>query len=202
MPRFICSLRCRSIAVLGVLVGLAIGFWVAQNHMGWHGGAVALPKLLWLFTAIWAWYFQPALVLVEKNVPQYAKRVFTGFLIIMAVRALVEGVMLYVTYSWSPWYGIAFNGLVFVWLMHSLLALVELDKRFLRYVLILALMFVAESGFAWYMQKYFNTVGQHGVYFVPDSKEHQMILRVTWGAVLASWLWQGWIIRRGLWRTH
>ena len=195
MSRCISELR-RTGGALSTLTILTILFGFMQNHQGNIGGTIALPKLLWLMTAIWAWYVQPILLWTDSRVIGAVQRGLLGFMVLMAVRAAVELVMLYITHNWSPIYGIAFNVCAIsylswvAWRAQGILA---------THLFVLALMFVPECGFAFYMKTQFVTSGDTPIYFVPDDPRYQMILRFTWAAVLASWAWQAYFLRHWLW---
>ncbi len=181
---------------LVALAMLTILFGYGQNHLGNTGGHIALPKLLWLMTAIWAWYIQPILLLTDARVEGVARLGVKALLVLMGIRAVVEGVMLYGTHNWSPVYGIVFNVCVMLllgwvaWRIQGILAM---------HMLALLLMFVPECGFALYMKIQFITDGDTPIYFVPDDPRYQLILRFTWAAVLAAWAWQSYFLRYWLW---
>ena len=181
---------------LGALLIVTILFGYGQNRLGFMGGRIALPKLLWLATAIWAWYIQPLLLLADSRLKGLERPAIVGLLLLMGVRAVVEGGMLYGTRNWNPIYGVAFNFLVMAWLVRSawrgrgLLA---------AHLFVLSLMFVPECGFALYMKSQFVTAGATPIYFVPEDPRYQVILRWTWAAVVAAWVWQVYFFRYWLW---
>ena len=181
---------------LGTLVVMAALFAYGQNHLGFTGGPIALPKLLWLATAIWAWYVQPILLLLDPRVQGVARQGITGLIALMGCRAIVEGIMLYATHNWNPTYGLLFNGLAIMWLGWAAWR----GKGLLTFhLLVLALMFISESGFALYMNSQFVTAGESPIYFVPDDPRHQIVLQFTWAAVVAVWMWQIFFLRKWLW---
>lgn len=195
MSRSISELR-RTAWALGALIAGAALFGYGQNSLGFTGGAISLPKLLWLATAIWAWYAQPLLLWGDPRVQGAAHQGILGLVALMGVRAGAEGIMLYATHTWNPMYGVFFNLVAIAWLgwaawsSRGLLA---------THMLALGLMFVAECGFAWYMQREFVTAGHAPVYFVPDDPRYQMVLWLTWAAVAAAWAWQVYFLRKWLW---
>lgn len=186
----------RIVWALGALVVLAVLFSYGQNRLGFTGGRIALPKLLWLVTAIWAWYVQPLLLWADSRVQGVERQGLLGLILLMGVRAVVEGVMLYGTHNWNPMYGVLFNLLAMLWLGlgawrgRGLLA---------AHMLALALMFVPECGFALYMKSQFVTAGDAPIYFVPDDPRYQIIFQFTWAAVAAAWAWQFYFLRYWLW---
>lgn len=197
------SLRCCSEAALtryGLLaLGLlACGFGYGQNHLGVTGGPIALPKLLWLATTLWAWLLQPLVLYREATLSAIERRCVLGLLGWMAIRAGIEGVMLYWTHSWDPAYGLAFNAVAIVGLLWGA---TRNQGWFRAHLVVLALMFAVESGFALYMRLFFVTHGHTPTYFVPDEPRYQWILAATWAAVLAAWGWQWIFLRWRLWRN-
>jgi len=181
---------------LGALMILMVLFGYGQNRLGFMGGQIAFPKLLWLATAIWAWYVQPLLLWTDSRVQGMERQAILGLILLMGVRAVIEGSMLYGSYNWNPMYGVFFNLLAMIWLGWSawrgrgLLA---------AHMFALALMFVPECGFALYMKSQFVTAGAAPIYFVPDDPRYQMILQLTWAAVMAAWAWQFYFFRYWLW---
>ncbi len=176
-------------AVLGVFAAAAL-FWWVQNNLRLVGGAMAFQKALWLADALVLWFVLPIFIVGDARIRAEARRAFKALLILMALRAVVEGWMLYVTLNWSPWYGIA----------HDLACMAALVYYFARYapviqpmwrvhIAVTTLAFVPEIYFAWYMQHYFNTQGQGAVYFVPDEPAQAFALNVTWAAVVCFTLY-------------
>lgn len=195
MSPSISDLRRTGLA-LGSLLIVTILFGYGQNRLGFMGGRIALPKLLWLATAIWAWYIQPFLLLADSRLKGLERQAILGLILLMGVRAVVEAGMLYSTRNWNPIYGVAFNFLAMAWLVWSawrgrgLLA---------AHLFALSLMFVPECGFALYMKSQFVTAGAAPIYFVPDDPRYHMILQLTWAAVAAAWVWQLYFFRYWLW---
>ena len=100
----------------------------------------------------------------------------------MFVRAVIEGWMLYVTFSWSPWYGIAHDVLCVI-VLTAFAALVSpcnsLERIMRAHLWVTAAFFIPEMYFAWYMQAHFITQGKSAVYFVPDDPAYAEVLRAT-----------------------
>ncbi len=62
------GLRRLLLASLGLLVLAAFVFYDRQNSAGAIGGGIALPKLLWLASAILFWFVLPLLFLLDARV--------------------------------------------------------------------------------------------------------------------------------------
>lgn len=101
------SRAARRLSSVVIVTGMAaLLFYVVQNR-GWlEGGNIALPKLLWLAYAILFWFCLPALIVLDTRTPAVWRRIYAIFLVNMLLRAALELFMMYVTNSWSPYYGI------------------------------------------------------------------------------------------------
>ena len=92
-------------AVLAVAVGIA--FARGQNRRARMGGPMARPKQIWLIWAVYTWFFATPLFAMSPALSTPLRTVLGAFSILMIARGVVEVVMLYVTKSWRPPYGIA-----------------------------------------------------------------------------------------------
>ncbi|MDK2125814.1 hypothetical protein [Parachitinimonas caeni] len=184
----------RATAVALVLLALAAGgFAWMQNRAGYTGGEIALPKLLWLFSALWCWVVQPPLLWADARSQAPFRRLLACFMLWMLARAVVELWMMYVTHSWRPLYGILHNTGSMTLLIGGACVLRPADGELAlqrRHLLALGLLFVPEIGFAHYMQTHFQTQGANPLYFVPDDERYQDVLRATWVSVLLCWAYQ------------
>jgi hypothetical protein len=146
---------------------------------------MAFQKALWLADALVLWIVLPLFIVRDSHVGVEVRRAFNALLILMALRAVVEGWMLYVTLNWSPWYGIAHDLVCMSPLLYCLARYAPvIQTRWRVHIVMTTLAFIPEIYFAWYMQHYFNTQGQGAVYFVPDEPAHAFALNVTWAAVV------------------
>jgi len=199
----------RTRAVLGALLSIGICaavFHVVQNRFLPVGGSIAVVKLAWLTLAIVFWLVLPAFLMRDDRALAPLRQAFGAFFLFMAARAAVEGWMLYVTLNWSPWYGIGHDlaciALLAIGGWRALGAdacATPLGRLLGVHLVVTALMFVPEIGFAYYMTLHFDTAGADAVYFVPDDARHQTVLRAT-GAVVGVvavyapvflWRWLG-----------
>ena len=92
---------------LGLLAAVAFIFYQRQNAGLQVGGAISLPKMLWLTYAIAAWFVLPAFLWRDARLSDPVRRLFGGFWVFMMARGLVELFLVYQVGHWSPWYGIA-----------------------------------------------------------------------------------------------
>lgn len=168
---------------LGLLGAAAVIFYNHQNGPHAVGGAIALPKLLWLALALWLWYVLPLMFVFDARL-NTTRALHAVFAANMLARAIVELWMMYVSSNWHPYYGIAhdlFSAALVLYLRYALpgdAPLVGLQRSFF---LILGVMFLLETGFATYMLIRVQAEGP--VYFVPAGTAHQSVLIITWVAV-------------------
>ena len=171
----------RLLSVVIVTGMAALLFYVVQNR-GWlEGGNIALPKLLWLAYAILFWFCLPALIVLDTRTPAVWRRIYALFLVNMLLRAAVELFMMYVTNSWSPYYGIG-HDLFTILLLFTVAGLYRKGlQRGLLLINLIAIvaMFVIEVGFVLYMLLQVSG-GEHTVYFVPGDQQHAAVLQITW----------------------
>ena len=166
-------------AILGALLVVAAAFYYLQNTGYLPGGHIAPIKLAWLSCAILFWYLLPGLLLMDARMPSAARRACQVLLVGMLLRGVVELFMMYATASWHPWMGISHN-LVMLAIMTMMLVPLraQADRLYSAYLLVATLMFIPESGFAWYMLKHATPSGAT-VYFVPGDAQHQLVLAIT-----------------------
>jgi hypothetical protein len=171
--------------ILGsLLVAAAVFYWL-QNNDYLPGGHISLVKLAWLGYAILFWYLLPGLLLMDARMPAGARRVCIALLAGMLLRGVVELVMMYASGNWHPWMGISHNLLMLMLLSATLVPLVNHAERLYSiYFLVAMLMFIPESGFAWYMLNYASEPGAT-VYFVPGDPQHRGVMTITGACVLA-----------------
>lgn len=174
--------RRRLVVVLLLLPVVASTFYLLQNYAFFVGGQIALPKLIWLMYAILFWYCLPLLIVFDKRVSRPFHFAFVIIVTNMVLRAIVELWMIYFTLSWHPYYGIAhdiFSVIMIATLFFMLKRKDCLDHILSKYLLVIALMFVAECVFAGYLLAELWQSSE-AMYFVPAANEHAFILNITW----------------------
>ncbi len=77
-----------------------------QNFAGQVGGPISVEKALWLNYTITAWFVLPAFLVRHPKVDRPLRLILGGFLVSMIARGAVELWLIYVTFGWSPVYGI------------------------------------------------------------------------------------------------
>ncbi len=177
------SLRRLFLASLGLLVLAAFVFYERQNGAGAVGGGIALPKLLWLASAILFWFVLPVLFLLDRRLrgTHLAYGIFLGN---MLLRAGVELWMMYLSHNWHPYYGIGhdlFSLALCLWLARRIPPTALLARLQRGFFLVAAAMFLVETFFAGYLVIYLY--GTDPIYFVADDGAHAPVLRLTWAVV-------------------
>lgn len=119
------------------------------------GGAISKPKLYWLFYALSAYYLWPLIVGFDfgwkDNIGKWVLFIF-GF---MTIRAIVQSIIMYGTKNWSPWMGISFNVLSFLFTSFCLIKLFYFENMAWNYhpfqimIVILWFCFLIDTYYAW-----------------------------------------------------
>jgi hypothetical protein len=99
--------RWALVAALAAMAAIAMLFYGRQNAGLQPGGAISLPKMLWLTYAVTAWLIIPLFLWRDATVAPAVRRLFKWFWIAMAARAGVELIMIYGFHHWHPLYAIS-----------------------------------------------------------------------------------------------
>lgn len=180
------SRRRLMISLALMSLALMLFAWL-QNRGMLVGGEIALAKLLWLFYAIFFWFVLPALVLLDGRGGAWLRRLYRLFLVNMCARGLVELFMMYVSLNWHPHYGIAhdlFSLLMLLGLLCWRRPTRPIDRLLDQGLWVICAMLLLESGFAWYLLQRVSD-GSNPIYFVPAGSGHEVVIGITWCAVLA-----------------
>jgi len=193
----------RLLALLTLLATLVFHLW--QNHHAPHGGAIALPKSLWLGLTLYCWLLQPPFIIRRSHLPR-AQSVWRLFWALMLVRAATELWLLYGVHQWKYSYGIAHD------LCSAALLLIgahyaqtqpqrqpETERNHphpnptppeIHHMHIIAAMFLCEALFAYYIS-HFNAQHTHAqLWFINWQREHipNLIFTLISEAILLKWL--------------
>jgi hypothetical protein len=188
-------------AIAGV-AAFSAGFYYRQNVSGQVGGPISVEKILWLNYTLTAWFVVPAFLARHPGLDPALRTIIRCFLASMLVRAAVELPLIYVTFGWSPIYGIAHD--VFNIVMIAVLRVAYRDRlarldpfnrEVRRFCAAVQLALVAEIVFA----ALFYRMGVHreAVYYAPPTEAFRHINLLTrWVDVavyahLAFFLWRG-----------
>lgn len=173
-----------------VITTLAVFYRKKQNGVNpWTGGAISWPKSFWLSYTIQTWFFLPLLFLFHPATPFFLKLIISFHLISWWIRGILEMVMIYKWFNWSPVYGIThdfFHILVcgsLLFYFRSNLFQVEFGTEaflVIIYILMLFISTMAELSFAYLFLKWRSREeSKSNVYFASDDPKWLFINRYT-----------------------
>src|SRR5262245_14337470 len=102
------SLRIWLAVVLALLAAACVVFYRRQNAGLQVGGAISLPKMLWLSYALAAWFIVPFFLWRDARLVPAVRRVFGVFLLLLLARGAVQLPLMYVFQHWNPLYNIGY----------------------------------------------------------------------------------------------
>src|SRR5262245_42281602 len=117
------SLRLGLAGSLVLLAVIAVAFYYRQNTGEHIGGAISLPKMLWLAYAVAAWFVVPPFLWRDSRLQSGVRRLFGVFWAWMLGRGAIELVLLFVFVHWNPLYGVTWNviaNLLLAWFRRGL----------------------------------------------------------------------------------
>ncbi|HYW18906.1 MAG TPA: hypothetical protein VE956_06235 [Nodularia sp. (in: cyanobacteria)] len=174
-----------SLIVITLTISGTIFYNLQNSHHG-LGGGIALPKVFWLGYALWFWYFLPLLIGIDSRISQKWRQLYWIAWWNMALRAVVELVMMYFAHNWHPYYGIAhdlFSAVLILGLIFTATTQTNIDQAVSWNFRIMGVMFLIEAYFAYYMLN--NVHSDTGaVYFVPGKPAYQGIMVITWLVII------------------
>lgn len=185
----------RSLLLPCVVVVVAVGmgyFWHGQNLAAHPGGAISLPKLLWLSYALIAWFLVPFAFWRAQVVSLRLRRIHGIHLGLFAARGIAELWLLYGIHAWIPPYGIS-HDLIVIATITGLLFLqpksadVSSDadraaRQFLTSIRI-ALLFEITFAALFFVAVHGATHGREGIWFASDDPRFRLINALTWVGV-------------------
>lgn len=165
----------------------ALVFKHYQNSKELIGGIISTPKSLWLSYTVTTWFFLPIIFLFLELHPLSQKILFIH-LISFWLRGLIELVMIYRLFNWSPLYGIthsSLHGLGLLWAAFLLLneAHLELNDRVILCFCIFQ--FICVSFEVIFATLFFKIRGQgnyhekHTIYFASDEPQWRRVNNLT-----------------------
>ncbi|MGZ3807287.1 MAG: hypothetical protein ACXVCE_04315 [Bacteriovorax sp.] len=184
------------LALWPLLVAMLACFYrLKQNGLNpWTGGPISWPKAFWLSYTIQTWFFLPFLFLVQPTVPSFLKIIVSFHLLSWWIRGILEMVMIYKWFNWSPRYGISHDifhligcGLLFFNFRQELSTLVFGTAAFLvaLYLFMLFISTTAEISFAFLFLR-LRTIQEknENVYFASDDPKWIFVNRYTLSVVM------------------
>lgn len=186
------------LGALTLVIPASLVFYYRQNHAGQIGGAMSLPKLLWLDYALVAWFVVPFFLWRSPRVAPVLRRIYGAHLLGFALRSAAELWLLYGAHAWIPPYGIGHDlftiALITVLLRRARGELSEarivgdpVNRAALRFLTSIRLALVAEIVFA---GLFFEAVGgqtAHIWFADPTSAAFARINALTWVVVAVAY---------------
>lgn len=168
-----------------------------RQAAGALGGAISIPKQLWLCYTLFAWFALPIAFALSPELPRSLRRVYQAHLAWWGFRAVVEMWMLYVSISWSPLYGISHDLIAIVllsWFSRSVAE--DRDRGWARFgrrwIDAIRLALVPEIIFAaWF--RHLNE-GRAGIYFADDSARFAALNHFTLLVVIVVYTHLAWCV--------
>lgn len=155
-------------ATILLLVILAAIFYFIQSH-GAMGGAISLPKLVWLYFCIFNWFVFPLLYINYQGADQILRKILVLFSYLMWGRGLAELIMLFAFKSWKPPYGITHDLLCILFFLYWLVKVWDIKSKMpMKFILIFYLSTLVSEiyyAYAFYNLVAGKTVGAHGIWF-------------------------------------
>ena len=173
---------------LMIFTSMALWFYHRQNTKGTLGGPISRPKTFWLFWAMFYYFFLSAwifFILPACHLTYLLKL----FIMTMVLRAIIQPIMLYVTKSWTPFYGISFNlivglgvSLCLVHYFYTGMGRSASDWVFITYLTGVALALFTDSYYAYVFHRIVGegTKGNHAVWYAsPHNPGFNRINKIT-----------------------
>ena len=183
-----------------LLLAGCIAFGWMQNHRDVVGGAISLPKVLWLNLAVASFLVLPAFLWRDSLVSHQVRILYGWFLAGFAIRALIELPVIYFTHGWRCAYGIThdFVMMVFVlmiwWRGQRMTGLNQATKTAGLFAPLLLLVLVCEILNAWLFSRVADP--RTGIYYANTSEVFRVINLVTWIEVVVIYpLFGFWLIK-------
>jgi hypothetical protein len=166
-------------------------FWYMQNTYFYEsGGEISFAKALWLGMTILYWFIIPIMIICTQKEDRAVRMIYSIFLINMLLRAVIELILMYEYNAWKYEYGLGHNIFSFI-LLAGLIIFNKQPKILLHTAILMLIMFIAESYFAYYMIEY---VRDHymtdDIWFISWNVRHMTNNVITIFMLLILCLWQ------------
>lgn len=171
------------ITLAALAAGIA-GFARAQNRGRFTGGPISLPKTLWLGYALAMFYVLPWFLWRGGPLSPPDRRLFGVIFFWFALRAPIEGWMIYARRSWRCGYGIGHDLIALgVLLTGAALAFRRdgINAPLAPWAALLAATLAIEAYFAWRFSRVASPAD--GTYYAAHEPRFHRINRLTWGAL-------------------
>ncbi len=163
-------------------------FYRKQNAAKALGGRISLPKIAWLFYAVFVWFVLAPAVALDAGVSRAMRWTIGLFAASMWLRGIAEMYMLYVSRNWRPPIGITHDlvclaqllGCLFLF-RNELAPASAFEAWVLAFALLIVASLVVEIAYAWLFHDAVGgkTTGEKGVWFADDDVKFRRINRLT-----------------------
>jgi hypothetical protein len=150
-----------------ILIFVFAFFYKKKQDQNQMGGKIAYSKSLWLFYCIFTWFVIP-LALLTNGIETKFHLLLLCFGLSFWIRGLFEMIMLYITKSWKPIYGISHN--IFTFILVFALSVYFREELFfweIHFVIFTMLALSFETYYAFFFKKYIGekTKGDQAIWF-------------------------------------
>ncbi len=162
--------------IIAILVFCFMGFYFykTQNQNKLIGGAISIPKVIWLFFALFQYYFF-SVFLFLLCFGTYLTPVITIAITLFFLRLVTQIIFMYILKKWKPPIGISFNLLSFCiilsfliyYMSGNILVWTAWDRISFLYLILVLGMLIADSHYAWQFYKIVGnkTIGPDAIWF-------------------------------------
>ncbi len=165
-------------------------FFFLQNSRNEVGGKISAVKSIWLFFVIYYWFLLPFFFFfINFDNYQTYILIISLHLVSMWIRGIIELVMIYKFYNWSPLYGITHTFVHFLGILLyvavNFLSLSKWPIEYSLYLFILLVTLICEVCFAksfWGIRG--DSVNTKKIYFASDDPKWTKINRLTFNVLL------------------
>lgn len=151
------------------------------------GGPISTPKSFWLAYTVCTWFFFPIILAFNPEVTSGLKSILIFHLISWWVRGILELIMIYKWFNWSPRYGISHDlfhlvALTILSYIHRLefQALTPVNTIVSVFIIVIFFATIAEISFAYLFFKVRSKEEEEdNIYFASDDPKWIFINRLT-----------------------
>lgn len=172
-----------------------------QNQKELVGGEISTPKSLWLSYTVITWFLAPIIFLMLPIHPNLMF-ILVIHLISFWIRGLVELLMIYKWFNWSPRYGITHSGFHALMLTGLFSFAFPLDFStantitmiFLTTIIVTTLFETLFAALFFKVRSLDTGIDTHKIYFASDEEKWRKVNKVTELALFLGFLGYGLII--------
>lgn len=153
------------------------------------GGPISWPKAFWLSYTVWTWFLLPFFIIFHPLLSESIQMILIAHLVSWWTRGILELVMIYKWFNWTPIYGISHDVFhivliaILLWIYRfETFSSVFGSMNFLAsiYLLMLFISTSAEILFARMFLKYRSEIeAKVNIYFASDDEKWKKINRIT-----------------------